>query len=400
MPSSTFSRRSLLTVAGGLASGLAGCAAFEQSGSFPGGDWPQVARDPTNTAYYPSASVPSEVTEAWDVYIGGWPYTSPIVGDGRAYIATQKTLTAVTATSGTTDFEADLPHEPGGTPAYDSDSSTVYVPAYDRTTDEEGAFVHAFNATKGRKTWSRQVGDDAVYALTLRESIVFARTSNAVVALSDGEEIWRYDGLEPLEYPEYNIPDSVDVTGNAAPAVTDDSVYVPVRNGVLVLDRETGERRWRNDVNYALGVSVGERGVYAQGYKQLRAFTPNGVGRWSRDDIGGTTAPTLSGDAVYAKDGDTVRELNPGSGETRWSFDFRTTVTSSPSPILRNALIAPSHRAVAIRRGNGLQVKLSGRKLWGTEFDPVEFAAPAVGAGHLFLIDPFGRRLVALKSAK
>ncbi|WP_168215783.1 outer membrane protein assembly factor BamB family protein [Halorussus ruber] len=399
MPSPTFSRRALLTAASGLTTGLAGCATFEESGSLPLGDWPQVARTPTNTAFYPNATVPSKVTEAWDAHIGGWPYTSPIVGDGRVFIATQNTLTGIRATSGKRTFESDLPHEPGGTPAYDSDSSTVYVLAYDRTTDEEGAFVYAFDATGGNRKWARKVGDDAVYAPTLRKGTVYARTSNAVVALSNGEELWRYNGLEPLEYPEYNISDSLDVTGNVAPAVTGDRVYVPVQHGVLALDRKTGKQRWQDDVKYALGVSVGERGVYAQGYKQLRAFTLDGSGRWTRDDIGGTSAPTLSGDAVYAKDGDTVRELDPKSGETRWSFDLRTTVMSSPSPILENAIIAPSHRAVAIRRGNGLKTKLSGRKLWETEFDPAQTAAPAVGAGRLFLVDPFRQRLVAFESA-
>lgn len=399
MPSPTLSRRSLLATAAGVATGLAGCSGFERSASFPDGDWPQVARDPTNTAFCPDAKVPSKVARAWETYVGGWPYTSPVVGDGRAFVATQNALVGIRTADGEREFEADLPHEPGGTPAYDAATSTVYVPTYDRTTDEEGAFVHAIDAGGGRTVWSRKVGHEAVYAPTLRDETVYVRASDAVVALADGEEVWRYDGLDPLEYLEFNIYDSLDVTGNVAPAVTAETVYVPVRHGVLALDRETGERRWRAEVKYALGVSVGERGVYAQGYKQLRAFAHGGSSRWSRDDVGGTSAPTLAPDAVYAKNGDTLLELDPETGEIRWSFDLRTTVMSSPSPVLENAVVAPSHRAVAIRRGNDLGAKLSGRALWGTEFDPSTFAAPAVGAGFLFLVDPFRNRLVALESA-
>ncbi|WP_276299963.1 PQQ-binding-like beta-propeller repeat protein [Halorussus lipolyticus] len=405
MPSSTLSRRSLLAGAGGLTTGLAGCAAFEdssvteESASFPTGEWPQVARDATNTGFYPDATVPSKVTRAWDVSLGGWPYTSPIVGSDRVFIAMEKTLAGIAAAGGETEFEADLPHEPGGTPAYDSAESTVYVPTYDRTTEEDGAFVHAFDAEDGRETWTRKVGDESVYGLTLRDGTIYARTSEAVVALADGEEVWRHEGLGPLAYSEYNIHDSLDLTGNVAPAVTGETVYVPVRHGVLALDSETGERRWRADVRYALGLSVGEAGVYAQGYEQFRAFARDGSGRWTRDDVGGISSPTLGRDAVYAKDGSRLRELDPKTGETRWSFDLRTGVDSAPSPVLENAVIAPSHRAVAIRRGNGLGAEVSGRKLWATDFDPATFAAPAVGAGLLLLVDPFRYRLVALEAA-
>ncbi len=396
MPPS-ISRRRLLGIAGGTASSLAGCAVLEQKASFPAGDWPQVARDAANTAHYPGENVPSSVTVDWEIDIGNWPHTSPIVGDGRAFVASERALMGIAVVSGEREMHVALPSSPGGTPAYDSAISTVYVPTYDRTTSRDGAFVHAFDVTSGAEKWSQNVSTGALYALTIFDGMVYVRTSDAILALADGEEVWRYDGLGSLAYPEYNLTDTVDLTGNTAPAVTNDAVFVPTKNGLLAVSRATGEKQWQKPVNHALGVSIDRHGVYAQGYTQLRAFARDGTARWTRNDIGGLSSPTLTGDAVYVKNSSRLHELDPKTGANNWSFNLRTGVMSSPSPILDNAVIAPSHRAVAIRRGNGLQTKLSGRKLWETEFDPAAFAAPAVGASHLFLVDPFRRRLIALE---
>jgi outer membrane protein assembly factor BamB len=152
-------------------------------------------------------------------------------------------------------------------------------------------------------------------------------------------------------------------------------------------------------VAHAVSVSVDSRRVYVQGYTELRAFAHDGTPRWVRDDVGGFSAPTLTGDAVYAKNGDTLHELDPATGETRWTFDLRTTVQSAPSPVLEDAVVVPSHRTLAVRRGSGLEPALLGRGRGTTEFDPAAFAAPAVGAGRLFLIDPFAQRLVAIAGA-
>lgn len=395
----SITRRRLLGVAAGATASLSGCATLRPDASFPAGDWPQVARDATNTAAAPDGAVPADVEVAWDAPLRGWPYTSPVVGDGRVFVADADALYGLDAETGDERFATTLPAEPGGAPAYDAAVEAVYVPTDDRAPDGPGAFVDAVDATSGDRRWSCRVGDRAAYAVTVRDGIVYVRTSDAVVALAGGEVRWRRDGLDPLAYPEYNLDDSPDVTGTTAPAVTAESVYVPTNGGVLALDRGSGDRRWDADVSHALAVSVDARGVYAQGYTQLRAFAHDGAPRWSRDDVGGTSAPSLTGEAVIAKDGDTVRELDPESGEDRWSFDLRTTVFSSPSPVVGDVVIAPSHRAVAIRRGAGVEPALFGRAYWETEFDPAEFVAPAVGAGHLLLVDPFRRRLVALEGA-
>ncbi|MFC7172973.1 PQQ-binding-like beta-propeller repeat protein [Haloplanus litoreus] len=269
-------------------------------------------------------------------------------------------------------------------------------PDGDRTRAREGAFVHAFATPSARERWSLRVGDRAVYAVTVRDGTGYVRTGDAVVAFAAGEERWRYPGLDRLAYPEFNLPDDPTVTGTVAPAVTADAVYAPTNGGVVALDRDTGTRRWTADVAHAVAVSVDARRVYVQGYTELRAFAHDGTPRWTRDDVGGLSAPTLAAGAAYAKNGDTLHELDPVTGETRWSFDLRTTILSAPSPVLTDAVVVPSHRTVAVRRGAGLGPTLLGRGRVSTAFDPASFVAPAVGAGHLLLIDPFERRLVAL----
>jgi outer membrane protein assembly factor BamB len=390
-------RRALLLSAGGLAT-LAGCAVPGRGGALPTGAWPQVAKDPANAAHAPDGRLPSTLAEAWDRSLQGWPYTSPVVGDGRAFVASADALLGVDAATGEGVLAVALPHEPGGTPASDPAAAAVYVPTYDRTTAREGAFVHAFDVPGGDERWSTRVGDRAVYAVTVRDDTCYVRTGDGVVAIAaeTGETRWRRSGLDRLAYPEFNLSDDPSLTGTVAPAVTADTVYAPTHGGVVALARDTGTRRWAADTAHAVAVSADADRVYVQGYTELRAFAHDGTPRWTRDGVGGLSAPTLAEGAAYAKDGDTLHELDPSTGETRWTFDLRTTILSAPSPVLADAVVVPSHRTIAVRRGSGLGPTLFGRGLGSAAFDPAPFVAPAVGAGHLFLIDPFEKRLVAL----
>jgi outer membrane protein assembly factor BamB len=390
-------RRAFLLSAGGLPT-LAGCTALKRGGALPTGDWPQVAKDATNAAHATDWRVPATLAEAWDRSLPGWPYTSPVVGDGRAFVASADALLGIDAATGEGVLGAALPHEPGGTPAYDPTAAAVYVPIYDRTTAQEGAFVHAFDVPGGNERWSIRVGDRAVYAVTVRDGTCYVRTGDAVVAIAaeTGEKRWRRSGLGRLAYPEFNLSDDPSTTGTVAPAVTADTVYAPTHGGLVAFDRDSGTRRWTADVAHTVAVSADADRVYAQGYTELRAFAHDGTPRWTRDGVGGLSAPTLADGAAYAKDGDTLHELDPVTGETRWTFDLRTTILSAPTPVLANAVVVPSHRTVVVRRGSGLGPTLFGRGQGSATFDPAAFVAPAVGAGHLFLIDPFEKRLVAL----
>ncbi|MFB6184201.1 MAG: PQQ-binding-like beta-propeller repeat protein [Haloarculaceae archaeon] len=72
---------------------------------------------------------------------------------------------------------------------------------------------------------------------------VYARSATACVGLApDGTERWRRP-LDPLVYDEFNLGDST--ATQVVPAVTDDGVYVPDRDALVGLDRETERERWR-----------------------------------------------------------------------------------------------------------------------------------------------------------
>jgi outer membrane protein assembly factor BamB len=391
------SRRSFLALAATPAvSALAGCETRlgDADASFPDVDWPMVGRDPRNTAFVPDGTVPRNVEERWSQRLDDWPVTSPVVGGGSVFAASEKTVRAFDADDGTGRWVAELETAVLGTPGYDADGGVLYVTSFDRTTERRGAFLHAFDAASGARRWRRRVDDEAAYGVRIADGTVYVRTRSACVALSEGEPLWRYDDLSPVALPEYNLDDVF--AGDVAPTVADDAVYVTTPGAVVALARETGEERWRAPLTDGYAApAVRDGTVFAHGYTQTRAFDTAGNVVWSRD-AGGVASPAVADDAVYVAEGDLV-ELDPATGEVRWSYDLRTDVVAATPVVLGDTVVAIGNRSATLSRDRPL-FGLGSRERSQFPEDLADYLSPAVGAGGFFAVSPFpSDRLVAYR---
>ena len=388
----SLSRRGLLGLtASSLTAGCSASALSETDRSFPDTDWPMTGRDSQNTAFVPDATVPADLEEQWSVPLSNWPVTSPVVADGTVYVGAQDELHAYRADDGERRWTAELPHETFGTPAVDVGSRTVYATSSgDR--DDQPAEVVAVDTERGERRWQTTVGEESVYAVRLHDGDVFVRTEDACVSLDSGGAVrWRHDGLGPVGNEEYNVNGLR--AGDVAPAVTDDRVYVTADSALLTLDRATGEELWRVPVEHAYGgPAVGDGVVYVQGYLSAKAVSVDGEVLWTRDR-GALWQPAVADDAVFLE-ADDVAEVDPETGETRWTYDVRTDVVAATPVVLGEHVLCVGVRSGALARERAW-FGLGGRARWLLDERPSDILSPAVGAGQLFLVMPFSDRLVA-----
>ena len=124
----------------------------------------------------------------------------------------------------------------------------------------------------------------------------------------------------------------VDPDGLAA--IADGRVYVGVEDSVLLaLDAATGEKRWRQDLELfriELPVAVTDDAVYAAGAGgRAASLTRDGERRWNVEtDVDTFVSPTVAADTVYTGGGFTPRSsslvaLDADDGTTQATFGTR-----------------------------------------------------------------------------
>ncbi|WP_394351801.1 PQQ-binding-like beta-propeller repeat protein [Halogeometricum sp. CBA1124] len=96
-------------------------------------------------------------------------------------------------------------------------------------------------------------------------------------------------------------------------------------------------------------------------------------------------------------DGEIVA-LDAETGEERWRWDLRASTVDATPVATADGVLAVGNRSAALRDrrrfgGSGSRVR------WSLPDQVSYFVSPAVGAGHLFVLDPFRSRLVAYESA-
>jgi outer membrane protein assembly factor BamB len=351
------------------------------------------------------ATLPAAVTEAWRADIGGWPTTPPVVADETVYVGTGRRYRAFTAGDGTQVWETSLPSRDGagvaptevaGSPAVATSAGVLVATTHEGGWERRGGTVVAFDAATGDRVWDRVPDGRYAYSVRVADGTAYLRTSSECLALSaaDGRVQWRHGGLEPLAYDRFNIHEPYGV--GAAPAVADRTVYLPAENRLRTLSAATGEERWSVDLPYCLSAPavVNDR-VYARGYSsesRTVALTPGGREMW-RTAVGGLAAPAATEERVFVVDGDIVA-LEAATGEEQWRWDLRTDIVRASPVATERAVIALGTRSAALRRerprfGTGARV------LWELPGEITETVPSAVGAGHLYAVDPFAGQLVA-----
>lgn len=396
-PASSGTRRGLLGSVG--AAVLAGCGGRRSTQSdevsLPDRDWPTVGGGPAHTGFVPDATVPSAPTTEWSAHLGGWPHSPPVVADGTVVVAEPTRVRALSAADGTGRWRGDLQHHPSGAPGIDPEAGVVTVPTADPTTANAGAFLTGFDLATGDRAWRTRVDPEAVYAVTAVDGVAYARTRRGCVAVVDGAVRWRRDDLGKTGYESFGADDGMDLAGAVTPAVVDGTVYVPARNALVALDAADGTERWRVPVEHAFATpTVVEDTVYAVGVSEVAAVGTDGRVRWRSADHGGYGSAAVADDRVYVAD-DRLCALDAADGTERWTADGGQ-ATASDSLVVGQMVCVHDGGLTAYDREPGRLTELVGRGRWQTDVETAGYSPVAVGAGRLFAVQPFERRLVAL----
>jgi outer membrane protein assembly factor BamB len=376
--------------------GLAGCNAFagsDDATAVHDGDWLSYGNGPTN-ANSVAGGLPEPTTHT-ELARADWPLAPPVVHDGVAYLARQRVVTAVTVT-GDEQWTSRLDREVSGAPAVDPDRRRLYVPT--RTVgstdgpDPPPASVTVLSLAEGAVLDTYRVGEGRTYGVTVVNGDVYVRSASSCRRLGpDGTERWSHP-LDPLRYDEFNLGDGT--ATQVAPAVTGDGLYVPGRNALVKLDRDSGAKRWRLPVDspYSAPV-VGDDMIVQTGWQETVAATPAGDVRWRRG-LQSLAAAAVDG-AVYVVAND-LHELDPTSGETNWQEHLPSEGTAAPV-VTGDAVLVVSSGVNAFRRDGG-GILGPGRQRWrSSSVHAIDYSSPVVAAGRVFVTTAGG--LVALHPA-
>jgi outer membrane protein assembly factor BamB len=280
-------------------------------------------------------------------------------------------------------------------PAFDAATETLVVPTYDPGTDGDGGSVVAYDAASGEERWSVDVGDARPYSVRVADGVAYLRTSTAclAVATGDGAVRWRRDGLSPVVAEEYNAGE--DLSASVAPTLAGDSLFVTDANRVRALSRADGEQVWQVPAPDVLSAPAfdGDRLYVSEYAGDTVAYAPDGEEAW-RASVSGVASPAVGTETVYAVDGEVVA-LDAESGEERWRWDLRASTVDATPVATAEGVLAVGNRSAALRDEPGI----GGRVRWTLPDEVSYFVSPAVGAGRLFVVDPFRSRLVAYESA-
>lgn len=379
------SRRAVLSLVGTAGvTAVGGCNTLgsdPESAPLHDGDWHSYGNSSTNINRVAGGT--PEPTDQETITAGGWPYTPPVIHEDVVYFARDRSVVAIT-TDGSEQWSRRLDSEVSGAPAIDPDWNRLYVPTrvVPRTDgpDPAPAFVSVLSLADGTLSDRFRVGDRRTSGVTVVGGDLYARSATACVKLApDGTEHWRHS-LAPLIYDEYNLGDST--ATQIPPAVTDDGVYVPDRDALVKLDRETGEKRWRVPVDtpYAASV-VGDDTVVQTGWQETVAVTRDGKVTWRRDLQSRAGAAVADG-TVYVAAGD-LHELTVKTGETNWQAHLPTEGTAAPVVTDDSVLVSTGDVRAYSRE--------DGHTEWQTSsVHATAFCSPVIAAGRTFVVGPAG----------
>jgi len=387
---SLLDRRQLLAVAGcTMASTLAGCSSIGQNEStspLHTGNWHSFGNGPRNTNRVSSGTPKPQSYEI--LTPAGWIYTPPVVHDGIVYFASDLEVIALN-TEGTEQWTHQLEHEVSGAPCLDPDRRRLYVPTkITGSADDisQRAMVSVFSLSEGELLNRYRVGTEKTYGATIVDGDLFVRSDSACLRLApDGTERWR-QSLEPLVYDEYNLGDST--ATQIVPAVDGEGVYIPDRNAIVKLDRESGVEQFRISVDSPYAApTVDDGGIIQTGWQETVGITPSGDVRWRRDLHSRAAAATVD-DEIYVISSD-LHCLEADTGETKWQAHLPSEGTAAPVVTNESVLVVSGDVRAFRRSTDGI---LSGdRKRW--EYSDVhahDYSSPVVAAGRIFVSGPFG----------
>lgn len=378
-------------------------------------DWPQSQYDLAGTGYNPDASGPTDdVREAWthdgpDWFRGAAQPTRLgdtlyAVGDG---------LIALEADTGERKFARRGPYTSSlartRVPAYRTDTLAVTSPGGVYGLNAAGGLeipvpIPGVDGPLGSQRWAGPSQIASRAPIEIRPSVEPHPTTNpvavdgtvyapipgtnviAAVDASSGAERWR---VTPIDDDTYSA-------SFARPAVRDATLYVanwPYH--VTAYDRADGTRRWQRELEDQMqlctvptdaGVVVTSR----NGVTLLDLETGDTV--WRRDLEGNATDGTaaVAEGTIYLSDGlETFYALELETGEELWSADFERETT----PVVADGVVYAVERGWSLV---GFDAE-TGDELFRYEPPEAPLSPPIPGDGRLYLVNR--TRVIALEDA-
>lgn len=347
--------------------------------------WPMAGRDPAHSGTAEGPAPPYR--EAWSRPIGlGGPVAAPVVARTAVVVVAARGMVALDPSSGEPLWEVDRTEGPAGSPAL---AGELVVHA---SGSGSGTAVVARALEDGAEAWRTFMDADVPGGLVAADGFVYAATAAGdVVALDPetGEERWRSEVEGRLE---------------ATPAVAEGLVLVAGEQRqtgvvtVFALDAATGGRpRWRfstpgPSLPASAPASVGRRAFVATSEGVLRALDlDDGAQAWEaelRAAVSDRQIPVAAETLVVA-DRLHLYGIEPGDGEELWTFllaDLRALEGGR-----RNTLSASSPAvidgAAVIGDTSGLLSAVdvdTGRRIWRRDLSPGPLAAVTVGDDLVF----------------
>lgn len=252
-------------------------------------------------------------TPRWRFDLGGYPVRSaPALGERTVYVASGYTFYAINANEGSERWRFSMEYAGESSPTVAGD--TVYIASKEH-------LLFALDATTGERKWAYKT-DGLLFGAP-------AVTDDLVIIGGDDGDIFAIEAESGL------LSWKVEAGGGvySTPAVDGDMVVVTLNDRTtLALDLATGKELWTYSVggdaspamiDGAVLVGSNDGGVYALDQEH------GGPPTWLFATGSGTvTSPVVAGNSVYVAAGQTIFEIDRGTGEQRWRYpvgDFITT---------------------------------------------------------------------------
>lgn len=371
-------RRTFLATSGLALAGLAGCVSFGPPSA--DGTWPRRSVDAANTGHSPTDGPTESLYEVWsrDRPRGGVATTSPVVGDGRVYLAYSR--------------------EP-------SDESA-------------GSWVEAFDAATGESAWTTELfrTDEFHYfyhsdSLVLDGDSLLVQTKAGLTALgTDGEPHWTVPNLGRSQQKPDAVPPVVTeglvVAGTYGTTRSDDDSS----EAVFGLDPADGDERWRTEFPELSGMwqlAAANGTVYVpftgSNARLVALDLADGAESWRRPiPVNGT--PSVSDGRLFLplyeqqRDTHSIAAFDAGTGERLWRKRVGARWSDSGLAVANGLVYGVADRGLEARAVE------TGELVWrfdGTDSEEISlWTTPAVAENHVYVYgvrvtdDTYGRLFV------
>lgn len=294
--------------------------------------------------------------------------TSPVAVDGTIVVGGRRTILGMKANIGGERWSRSLPGDVLSQPTAVDDSVLVTV-SPDSAGDGERVWLYRIDAASGDVRWRSQLDAARAFGTVVDDDEILVRTSDhGVVAVGlDGDIRWRFDA--PRQRSWLDRGDGIGLS------VDDTYIYVTSDKAVLAYDRVTHATQWTVEAEEPIAppVSTGGRVYVPAGVDGLLAVDrTTGERSWTVGSGARGRPLPVDGGVVAPIDGRLVRLDHDGS--TRWKTDSLRGLIC-PNPVRAGSTTYCTSAAVPLAavddRDGSTRELVSSSQVEGGPFGPV-----------------------------